>query len=136
MAKQHLDPPELSPPPGGQFSHVVSSGPGRVVMTAGQVPLDASGEVVGAGDLLAQMRQCYRNVELALAAAGAGWEDVLRVTVYVVALSDEARTAGRAVRDEFLPPERRPASTLLGVERLASTDFLCEVEATAVVEQP
>lgn len=134
MAKQHLDPSGLAPPPGGQFSHVVSSGPGRLVMTAGQVPLDASGEIVGAGDLLAQMRQCYRNVELALEAAGAGWDDVLRVTVYVVALSDEARAAGRAVRDEFLPARKRPASTLLGVERLASSDFLCEVEATAVVE--
>ncbi len=134
MPKQHVDPPGLAPPPGGQFSQVVSSGPGRLVMTAGQVPLDASGQVVGAGDLLAQMRQCYRNVQLALEAAGAGWEDVLRVTVYVVSLSDEARTAGRAVRDEFLPTAKRPASTLLGVERLASTDFLCEVEATAVVE--
>ena len=134
MAKQHLDPPGLTPPPGGQFSHVVSSGPGRIVMTAGQVPLDASGQVVGVGDLLAQMRQCYRNVALALEAAGAGWDDVLRVTVYVVALSDEARTVGRTVRDEFLPARKRPASTLLGVERLASGDFLCEVEATAVVE--
>lgn len=103
-------------------------------MTAGQVPLDASGQVVGAGDLLAQMRQCYQNVEIALGAAGAAWSDVLRVTVYVVALSDEARAVGRAVRDEFLPAEKRPASTLLGVERLASIDFLCEVEATAVVE--
>ena len=134
MAKQHSDPPGLAPPPGGQFSHVVSSGPGRLVMTAGQVPLDASGQVVGVGDLLAQMRQCYRNVEVALGAAGAAWSDVLRVTVYVVALSDEARSVGRAVRDEFLPSEKRPASTLLGVERLASSDFLCEVEATAVVE--
>ena len=89
---------------------------------------------MGAGDLLAQMRQCYRNVQVALEAVGASWADVLRVTVYVVALSDEARGVGRTVRDEFLPPANRPASTLLGVERLASPDFLCEVEATAVVE--
>lgn len=134
MPKQHIDPPGLAPPPGGQYSQVVVSGAGRLVMTAGQVPLDAGGQIVGAGDLLAQMRQCYHNVQLALEAAGAGWADVLRVTVYVVALSDEARSAGRAVRDEFLPPSNRPASTLLGVERLALPDFLCEVEATAVVE--
>ncbi len=134
MAKQHIDPPGLAKPPGGQYSQVVSSGPGRIVMTAGQVPFDESGQVVGASDLLAQMRQCYRNVQVALEAAGAGWSDVLRVTVYVVALSDEARSVGRTVRDEFLPPANRPASTLLGVERLASPDFLCEVEATAVVE--
>jgi enamine deaminase RidA (YjgF/YER057c/UK114 family) len=134
MPKQHIDPPGLASPPGGQYSQVVASGPGRIVMTAGQVPFDADGQVVGAGDLLAQMRQCYRNVQVALEAVGASWADVLRVTVYVVALSDEARGVGRTVRDEFLPPANRPASTLLGVERLASPDFLCEVEATAVVE--
>ncbi len=134
MPKQHIDPPGLALPPGGQYSQVVTSGPGHIVMTAGQVPFDASGQLVGASDLLAQMRQCYHNVQVALESAGASWEDVLRVTVYVIALSDDARSVGRTVRDEFLPLANRPASTLLGVERLASPDFLCEVEATAVIE--
>jgi enamine deaminase RidA (YjgF/YER057c/UK114 family) len=120
--------PELFPPPG--YSHAVVSPPGSVVWTAGAVPLDASGELVGAGDLTAQAEQVLANLTVALSAAGASPSDVVRTTVYVV-------TASRAdlglVWDAVQASPYAPAaSTLLGVGLLGYEGQLVEIEATAV----
>jgi enamine deaminase RidA (YjgF/YER057c/UK114 family) len=74
--------PDLFPPPG--YSHAVVSPPGAVVWTAGGVPLDVEGRLVGAGDLTAQTEQVLANLTLALETAGATPRDVVRTTVYVV----------------------------------------------------
>ena len=77
--------PGLSQPPG--YSHVVVASGSRLVTTAGAVPLDAEGNLVGAGDLHAQARQTLENLTLALEAVGARGQDVIKISVYVVQLS-------------------------------------------------
>src|SRR4051794_16552475 len=74
--------PALFAPPG--YSHAVVTRGGATVWTAGGVPLDAAGELVGPGDLTAQAEQVIANLTAALAEAGAAPEDVVRTTVYVV----------------------------------------------------
>jgi enamine deaminase RidA (YjgF/YER057c/UK114 family) len=121
--------PALFPPPG--YSHAVVSRAPATVWTAGGVPLDASGALVGPGDVGAQARQVLANLTVALAAAGAAPEDVVRTTVYVVT-SDRADLG--TVWDEVQASEfARAASTLLGVGLLGYEGQRVEIEATAVL---
>ena len=115
------------------FSQAVTAGPGRLVAVSGQVAVDQSFQVVGAGDLVAQTSQALRNVEAALAAAGAQRHDVTRLRVFVVGLTlEKAMAAGRAIGEFFGGPF--PAQTMVGVTSLVSPDWLIEIEAEAVVE--
>jgi enamine deaminase RidA (YjgF/YER057c/UK114 family) len=120
-------PDELSSPPG--YSHVVTIPSGRLVWTAGQIAMDAGGEVVGIGDWEGQARRVFENLTLALAAAGAGWSDVVKLTYFVVEMSGLLTI--RAVREEFVDRTRPPTSTLVQVAGLAHPDLLLEVEAVA-----
>ena len=80
MPRRTTNPPELHPAPG--FSHVSEAVGARTVHLAGQVALDPQFGIVGGDDLYEQTRAAMRNVELALRAAGAGWDDVVRRTIY------------------------------------------------------
>jgi enamine deaminase RidA (YjgF/YER057c/UK114 family) len=122
--------PGLSQPPG--YSHVVAASGSRLVTTAGAVPLDAEGNLVGPGDLHAQARQTLENLALALEAVGATWRDVIKTTVYVVAGEPADLSAvWVAVRESSVAGA---ASTLLGVSMLALEGQLVEIEAIAVLE--
>ena len=96
----------------------------------------ADGSTVGAGDLAAQIEQAYLNVNTAITAVGGTFDDIARLTLYVVdwnpdkypALGDGLRRAGRR-----LGIDSRKAMTLIGVTALAEPDLLVEVEATAVL---
>ena len=123
--------PDLSTPRG--YSHVVTAS-GKMIFVAGQISVDKSGAIVGAGDLRAQTVQVLENVKAALAAAGATFEDVVKQNTYVVNLNAEALPIIREVRSQFLPPENPPASTLVGVTALAMDGLLIEVEVVAVVD--
>ncbi|TDD67147.1 RidA family protein [Actinomadura rubrisoli] len=118
--------------PGTGYSHVISVDvPGRLVVISGQIALDAGGNLVGAGDLRAQTRQVFTNLEAALTAAGARWEHVVRLGYFM-------RDAGqvevmRAARKEILPEGVSPAASLIEVSGLIRDDLLLEVEALAVV---
>src|SRR2546430_1772791 len=110
MGQIEFTTPDTLPPAAG-YSHVAAIAPGsRLVWTAGQVPLDADGTPAPAGDWAAQTRQALRNVGAALAAAGATWDDVFKLTFYVVDTS--ALSTVRAVRDEFVNTDRPPTSSL------------------------
>ena len=125
-------PPTL--PPAHGYSHVASIGPGhRLVWTAGQVPVAADGTPAPADDWEAQTRLAMENVGAALAAAGATWDDVFKLTYYVVDTS--ALDTIRAVRDEFVNVERPPASLLVKVAGLFRPDVLIEIEAIAAVAE-
>jgi enamine deaminase RidA (YjgF/YER057c/UK114 family) len=124
---QFFSPPALHQPFG--YSHAVSARPGRVVWTAGQVAMRPDGTTLPADDWEAQTRLAMENVGHALAAAGAGWPDVVKLTFFVVDVSEFATI--RAVRDEFLDAERRPASTLVRVAGLLMPELLVEIEAIA-----
>ena len=131
MTKRALDPDGL-PSPVGPYSNVVATPPGRMVFVAGQVALDANGEIVGAGDVAAQTRQVMENLRIALEAAGATFADVVRVVNYITDVDLFGQMA--AVRKEYLV-EPYPASTLVEVSALMYPELLIEIEATPVVAE-
>jgi enamine deaminase RidA (YjgF/YER057c/UK114 family) len=122
--------PGLSQPPG--YSHVVLASGSRLVTTAGAVPLDAEGNLVGAGDLLVQARRTLENLASALEAVGARERDVIKMSVYVVAGErGDLSSVWGAVQESGIAGT---ASTLLGVSMLAIEGQLVEIEAIAVLE--
>ena len=115
------------------FSQVAVAAGTRTVYTAGQVSIDASGALVGAGNLAEQTAQVMRNVGLALAAAGADFSDVVKITTYVVNYKPEHRAIVGKARAPFFKNGTPPASTLVGVSALALPEWLVEIEAIAVI---
>jgi len=115
------------------YSHVAVASGARTVYIAGQVAMDSQGNLVGAGDLSAQTEQVMRNLGTALAAAGAGFADVVKITTYVVDYKPEMRAAIGKARTPFFAGREPPASTLVGVSALAAPGWLIEIEAIAVV---
>jgi enamine deaminase RidA (YjgF/YER057c/UK114 family) len=120
---------ELFPPPA--YSHVAVAS-GTLVVTAGAVPLDADGGLVGAGDAKAQARQVIDNLLVQLREGGAAPEQIVKTTVFVV--GSEPAQLGEVweiVRDS---PLAGAPSTLLGVAALGYSGQLVEIEATAVLD--
>ncbi|NXY99609.1 RidA family protein [Streptomyces sp. BR123] len=119
--------------PASGYTHVVL-GTGTFVAVSGQCAFDEEGGVVGAGDPGAQARQVFENLRRCLAAAGAGFDDVVKLTYF---LTDMAHLpALRAARDAVIAPDRLPASSAVQVAALVHPDLLMEVEAFAVVPEP
>jgi enamine deaminase RidA (YjgF/YER057c/UK114 family) len=118
-------PPDLLTP--GGYSHVVTIPPGRLAWTAGQVPMTREREVPEGWE--AQARLAFENAGRALRAAGAEWSEVVKLTIYVVELSELATI--RRVRDEFVDTAAPPTSSLVQVAALFDPDVLLEVEAVA-----
>ncbi|WP_432133836.1 MULTISPECIES: RidA family protein [unclassified Streptomyces] len=116
--------------PAAQYSHVVL-GTGRIVAVSGQLPLDEAGRIVGEGDPEAQARQVFENLRRCLAAAGAGFDDVVKLTYFVTDMGH--MPAVRAARAAHLPDDRLPASSAVQVAALVRPEFLMEIEALAVV---
>ena len=125
---RYTNPASLSTPTG--YTHVVEANRGRTVYIAGQVALDRSGNVAGAGDFKIQMRQVLENLRAALAAAGATFGNVVKVTTYVTDMSHIH--ALREIRAEYFGTNP-PANTLVQVVQLARPEFMIEIEAIAVV---
>ncbi|MBG6138041.1 RidA family protein [Longispora fulva] len=124
----HVSPPGIAP--GNGYSHVVTA-TGRLVVISGQIALDEHGALVGGADPAAQARQVFENLQRCLAAAGAGFADVAKLTYFLTDVG--FLPAVRVVRDEFLGAGPRPASSLVQVVALARPDLLIEVEALAVL---
>ncbi|MEV0258136.1 RidA family protein [Streptomyces sp. NPDC050732] len=118
--------------PATAYTHVVM-GSGRFVAISGQLPLDEDGRPVGEGDAAAQARQVFENLRRCLAAAGATFDDVVKLTYFVTDMAH--MPAVRSARDAFLDPERLPASSAVQVVSLVRPEFLMEIEAFAVVPE-
>ncbi|MDT3441670.1 MULTISPECIES: RidA family protein [unclassified Pseudofrankia] len=116
--------------PGVGYTHVVA-GTGRLVAVSGQVALDENGAVVGVGDPAAQAVQVFANLGRCLAAAGATFADVVKLTFFVVDVAH--LPAVRAARDAVVDTARPPASTAVQVAALFRPELLLEIEAFAVV---
>lgn len=129
---QFINPEGLSKPTG--YTHTVIVQPGKLVYISGQVALNAKGEVVGNGDLRAQVTQVMENLKAALAAVGATMQDIVKVNTYVVNLKPDQRPIIGEVRKKYISAEHPPASTLVGVTALAREEFLIEIEAIAAVK--
>jgi reactive intermediate/imine deaminase len=114
--------------PVSHFTHVVTAG--RLVFVSGCVATDAAGKLVGGSDVVAQARQVHENLKRCLAAAGATFADICKVTVFVRNMAH--REAINTVRKEYFGASR-PASTLVEVSRFVRDDYLLEIEATAVL---
>ena len=116
------------------FSQVVVTTGTKTIYVSGQTARDAQKKTSGAGDLAHQTRQALRNVETALASAGAALTNVAALRLYIVNYQPAQAEAISAALRDFFPAESRPCSTWVGVSSLASPDFLIEIEATAVME--
>ena len=133
MSKEIFSPATLPPPTG--YSHVAKVNRGTLVYIAGQVSSDASGALVGEGNFEAQVEQVFKNVKLALEAAGATMADIVKLNTYLVAeVSQDDLPKMRAIRDRYLNKEKPPASTLVVVSRLARPGWLIEIEAIAAID--
>jgi enamine deaminase RidA (YjgF/YER057c/UK114 family) len=131
MSVEFLNPPTLCKTHG--WSHVVTTRGGKTIHISGQTAIDASGNIIGKGDLKRQTEQTFENLRLALEAAGATWRDVVATRLYVVNLKPEHVPVIREVRSRHVSPDQPPASTLVGISALVGADWLIEIEATAVV---
>jgi enamine deaminase RidA (YjgF/YER057c/UK114 family) len=125
------NPKTIARPPG--YTHVVeATGPNRLIFIAGQLGLDLDNKLVGQpGDFRAQAFKAFDNLRLALAAAGAGFKDVVKLNNYLTDMSHIG--IFREVRDEFVHTAQPPASTTVAISQLARPGALFEVEAIAVL---
>ncbi|MFI0449221.1 RidA family protein [Actinomadura sp. 6N118] len=126
-----FNPSDVWAPNGRAFSQGVIQGTGEVVHITGQVAWDKHGEVVGAGDIEAQMEKSIDNVRLILAAVGGRLDDIVSMTIYF--LHREDLPTIQRVRSRHFSPDSAPASVLIQVPGLVLPEFLVEVVPIAVV---
>ncbi len=130
---EHINPPGLHASPA--YTQVVAvTGPVRTVYIGGQNAVDASGQIVGEGDIGVQTRQVLRNIDLALAGAGASWEHVIKWNVYLVQ-GQPLEPGFEAFQATWGGRPNPPLVTGVFVAALAHPQFLVEIEAVAVVPQ-
>jgi enamine deaminase RidA (YjgF/YER057c/UK114 family) len=137
------DPPSAPPRPTARFlnpeamhhptgyTHVVEVTEGRPVYISGQVAFDRAGGLVGPGDLRAQAEQVFENLRAALESVGAGFEQVVKLNIYL--LDAGQLQVVRDVRDRYVNVSQPPASTAVEVRRLFREDILVEIEAVAIL---
>ena len=114
------------------YSHVVTvTGPGKTVYIAGQLARDLEGNIVGPGDMRAQLEQTFKNLELALKSAGASWADVVKTNTYVTNYEEFAKCSD--VRMRYFGVAS-PTSTTIQISRLAQPEAMVEIEMIAVIE--
>src|SRR5262245_26779928 len=124
----HLNPPELTKPTG--YTHVVKSAPGTTIYISGQIAFDKDAKVVGVGDFRAQTVQVFENLKAALAACGATFADVVKVTTFVTDMKNAPIL--REVRAGYFG-SNPPAGPLVQVSGLVIQELMIEIDAIAVV---
>lgn len=128
--REFLKPAGMSAPE-QPYSHVVRVG--KTVYLSGQIPIDGNGNVVGAGDPTLQAEQCWKNIELCLASAGAKLDDIVKVVAF---FSDIRHVKYEIeVRRRFLTNGHYPAFSLCEAAKVGSTrdNILMELDVTAVL---
>lgn len=127
--------PSAAPQPIGAYSLAVEASAGKLLFVAGQVALDASGNLVGPGDVAAQTRQVFQNIGLILDGAGASFSNVVEFTSYVVGRdSVQPYIQGRTqIFPDMFPNGDYPTNTLLVISGLVREEFLVEVKAVAAL---
>jgi 2-iminobutanoate/2-iminopropanoate deaminase len=114
--------------PISHYTHVVRAD--RLVFVSGCVASDERGRTVGGSDVVAQARQVHENLKKCLAAAGASFADVCKVTVFLKNVGDREKV--NTVRQQYFGASR-PASTLVEISRLVRDDLLLEIECIAIL---
>jgi enamine deaminase RidA (YjgF/YER057c/UK114 family) len=136
MAKgvTYLNPPNATPP-AGMYSHVARVTPGELAFIAGQVAVDKTGAIVGAGNLAQQVEQVFANLGAILKDLGTDFESVAQLTTYLTSADSITgfMAARAALFPRLFPGGKHPPNTLLVVDRLVKPEFLIEIEAIARV---
>jgi enamine deaminase RidA (YjgF/YER057c/UK114 family) len=128
MARTYLNPEGLAVPP-EPYSHAIRCG--DTLYIAGQVAFDEQNQIVGIGDPRSQAEQVWRNIGLAVEAAGGTLADIVKITIF---LKDVRHAAAEiSVRERHFEPGRFPVCTLVQVANLGLPDLLMEVDAVAVL---
>jgi reactive intermediate/imine deaminase len=125
QSPQRINPPGLGTP--ATYSHIVRVG--NTLYIAGQVGADAQGKLAGTG-MVEQLEQVLRNLGTALESQGADFSHVVKITIYTTDVDAFRAPDAAAVRAKYFG-DHRPASTLVGVTRLASPEYKVEIEAIA-----
>lgn len=115
----------------GYTQVVTAVGAGKLIFISGQLPLDSNGAVVGAGDIEAQARAVFGNIEKSLDCAGAELRHIVKLTTYVTDILKHPPLV-RKVRAAVFGSQTPPASTMVEVPRFALSDILIEIDAVAV----
>jgi 2-iminobutanoate/2-iminopropanoate deaminase len=113
------------------YSHVAKASGGKLLFIAGQVALDASGNVVGRGAMHAQVQQVFENLRAAVEGAGGSFQDVFKLNIYLIDIAQLAEY--RNVRDLFIDINNPPVSTVVQVAALFRPEFMVEIEAVAIL---
>lgn len=116
------------------FSQATTARGGKLVFISGQVSWDENGKVVHAGDLRKQTEQTFENLKLALEEAGASFDNLVKLTIFVKNIDETKWRTISEVRKGYLSKEKPPASTMIGVPGLVLEDLLIEIEGIAVVD--
>jgi enamine deaminase RidA (YjgF/YER057c/UK114 family) len=121
--------------PLGQYSHATRVKAGEFLFIAGMVAADAQDKIVGEGDFDAQTTQVFKNIEAALRSAGAGWQNVVQFTTYLVHSQDIPKFMTFRKREfpGMFPDGKYPPNTLLMIDRLVQEPFLIEVQTVAAL---
>lgn len=126
--------PSTMPPPTG-YSQIAEVTRGKIVLIAGQVPMDTDGNLVGENDFRAQVEQVFRNLDAAVRAAGGTFKDIVKINNYCVASVDPSQQpVYREVRDRYVNTAAPPTSTFVFVSRLVRPGWLFEIDAMAVID--
>ena len=134
MAKEYVNPTSLFRSLEHGFSQAVVASGRKTIYVSGQTAWDAEKSLVAGSDFGAQTMMAFRNVKIAIEAAGGTMADVVSLRSYIVDYEPEKAVAiNRALR-EFFPGNSKPATTWIGVACLADPGFLIEVEAIAVID--
>src|ERR1700694_29878 len=113
------------------YSHVVTvNGAGKTIYVAGQLARNTEGNIVGPGDMQAQMEQTFKNLEACLKTAGASWADVVKSNTFVTNYEEFAKCSD--VRMRYIGVAS-PTSTTVQISRLAQPEAMVEIELIAVV---
>ncbi|HML24052.1 MAG TPA: RidA family protein [Aggregatilinea sp.] len=133
MARETINPDELFNSLQYGFSQIATGTGRRIVTISGQVGWDTQEQITGQDDLRAQTMKAFRNLEIAMKAAGGTLDDILSLRLYIVAsVMDDTAPIREGLTTFF--PASPPTTTWIGVPRLASKEFLIEIEALAVME--
>ncbi len=117
------------------YSQICMITSGKLVLIAGQVPHDANDKMVGEGNFEAQVEQVFKNLGLALKAAGGDWKNLVKINNYChISVTQELRNGYRAIRDRYVNTAAPPVSTFIYVPRLAQPNWLFKMDAMAVID--
>ncbi len=128
--KERLQPKGLSDPR-PRYTQAIMTKPSRLLFIAGQTAVDANGNIVGKGDIEAQVKQVYENIKTVLNDVGGSLQDLVKTTTYITDI--KYRDGLGKVRSRFYEKDP-PTSTLIVVKGLAREEFLVEIEGIAVLD--